>query len=339
MQTILILTDIHLRSDYVVGYLDKQIETLTKLVNNKKPNAVVINGDIFHKRNPRGPELLAFKQLLTGLKTKQIIINRGNHDTISKSDATATVLSLFADERIKIVEHTEVVHICGVDLLFVPHYEDEKRILDGIKSHKDIPIFGHWGFQGCVASRGRQYESLINLHHLDDRYVFLGHLHTPQVFKDKVFICGTQYSVSFGESNQDKYLHEIIIHDRQIHSISRKLINFGIRHITGTIAQLDDLMTKFPTSQYFVLARMELDKLDSSFESKIYQDFMTKHSPNHFEFSIKPILMAPQGNTTMTQTLFGQNIEELIQKYVGSSQSVFSQEELMQFYDKEIKNI
>ena len=51
-----LLTDLHLRSDYIPGYLDSQMETLTKLVNYKKTDAVIINGDIFHKRNPRGNE-------------------------------------------------------------------------------------------------------------------------------------------------------------------------------------------------------------------------------------------------------------------------------------------
>lgn len=49
---VVLLTDLHLRSDYIPGYLDSQMETLTKLVNYKKTDAVVLNGDIFHKRNP-----------------------------------------------------------------------------------------------------------------------------------------------------------------------------------------------------------------------------------------------------------------------------------------------
>ena len=73
-----LLTDLHLRSDYIPGYLDSQMETLTKLVNYKKTDAVIINGDIFHKRNPRGSELLAFRTLLEGFKCANIYINRGN---------------------------------------------------------------------------------------------------------------------------------------------------------------------------------------------------------------------------------------------------------------------
>ena len=97
MCRVVLLTDLHLRSDYIPGYLDKQVETLTRMVNRKPADVVVINGDIFHRRNPKGAELLAFRKLLLSFKTKEILINRGNHDTITKDGGTQTTLSLFSD--------------------------------------------------------------------------------------------------------------------------------------------------------------------------------------------------------------------------------------------------
>ena len=76
---VVILTDLHLRSDYMPGFLDKQVETLLYYANRKPCSHVVINGDVFERRNPTGEELLAFHRLLDGIKCTNIIVNRGNH--------------------------------------------------------------------------------------------------------------------------------------------------------------------------------------------------------------------------------------------------------------------
>ena len=130
--SVLLLTDLHFRSDYLPGFLETQVETLLKLADSSKPDAVVINGDIFHKRNPRGPELLAFGELLSKLPCNNIIVNRGNHDTIRKDGTSDTTLSLFADKA-QIITEAKTVRIGGVDFDFIPHYEDESKIVECLK--------------------------------------------------------------------------------------------------------------------------------------------------------------------------------------------------------------
>ena len=339
MESILILTDIHLRSDYVVGFLDAQIATLLKLVNEKRPNAVVINGDIFHKRSPKAAELLAFKTLLDNLKTKRIIVNRGNHDTVSKSDTTDTVLDLFQNERVKVVKGAEVVNICGVDFLFSPHYESEELILRDLKQYPNIPVFGHWGYAGCVAVRGRAYESLITKHHIKDRYCFMGHLHTP-VESGLNYVLGTQYSISFGEANADKYLHEILIHDKQIKQVNKKVINFGIRHISGTFEEVENLIKKFSPNQFFLLVRVEVNKFQVAVESKLYDTFTSKYSVNHLEFAVKSEASLSEDNNLLSvKDMTGKQIDDLVKEYVNLKPESYTKELLLEYYEKEIRDL
>lgn len=338
MEKIIILNDIHLRSDYVVGFLDAQVNTLLKLVNEKRPNAVVINGDIFHKRSPKAAELLAFQKLLDGLKTKRILVNRGNHDTVSKSNTTDSVLSLFANDKVEVITEAKVVHICGMDFLFSPHYESEELILKDLKKYPDIPVFGHWGYQGCVAVRGRAYESLIKYGDIKDRYCFMGHLHTP-VEKGKSYVTGTQYSVSFGESNSDKFLHEIIIKDGKIDSVIRLPINFGIRHLSGSFEDIEKLLQKFSPNNFFLLVRVEVDKFELAVEKQLYDLFTQKYSVNHLEFAVSSkIPELEDGELIDPSNMDGQTLDSMINTYV-SLNAKEQESELLEFYNKEIKNL
>ena len=95
---VVILTDLHLRADYLPGFLERQVETLLHLANRNPCSHVVINGDVFERRNPRSEELLAFGYLLDNIKCKNIIVNRGNHDTLRKDGTSETILSLFSEK-------------------------------------------------------------------------------------------------------------------------------------------------------------------------------------------------------------------------------------------------
>jgi len=230
------------------GYLEKQLDTLTRLVNKKPPDSVVINGDIFHRRNPKGEELLAFRRLLEGLHTRNIYINRGNHDTVKKDGSSDTTLSVNFD--------------------FIPHYEDESRIIADIKRTCGH-IFGHFGFQGCVSNGSYEYESAVKRSHFGKkRLVFLGHIHKPMTYGKNVFVLGTQYSTNFGESNTQKYIHELIIRDGNVEVI-RKPINFGIRHVATSLAGLETAAQEYNFDGFFTILRLKMDTLDEGSEKEL----------------------------------------------------------------------
>ena len=325
---IVLLTDLHLRSDYIPGFLEKQVETLVRLVNKKPPDHVVILGDVFQRRNPRGEELLAFDSILSQLKCRDIYVLRGNHDTIKKDGSTRSTLSLFSDKA-KIIETSETVHIAGVDFDFIPHYEDERDIVRFLKKSKNI-VFGHFGFDGCVSNGNYAYESYVKKRHFKDKLAFLGHIHKPKVYK-KVYILGTQYSNTYGEANTEKFLHELLIRNGVVEVI-RKPIQFGIRHFVGTPDAIEGLNKQFGFSRYFSMLRVKLDNLDSYTENSLHEQISSKYDLAHVEVSFDDILPKYSSSYKPSNNVVSLG-DDLIEKYVAGSNSVFTKEEIYEALD------
>lgn len=322
---VVLLTDLHLRSDYVPGYLECQLTTLTRLVNQKPTDVVVINGDIFHKRNPRGAELLAFRRLLESFKCSKIYINRGNHDTVAKDGSTDTTLSLYGDIATVFAE-VGTAHIGSVDFDFIPHFEDEREIVRAVKSSKNH-FFGHFGYDGCVANGNYKYDSYLKAHHFNkDTLHFLGHIHKPQQHKS-TYILGTQYSTSFGEANAQKYLHELIIRDGTV-EVVKKPIDFGIRHVVSRIDELPLLSSRLRFDSFFTILRLKLDYLDSSTEQALRDDVLAKYSINHLEFAFDDILPKFDSSYNPKSDVFSID-DDVITKYLNEADTVFTTKELL----------
>lgn len=323
---IVLLTDLHLRSDYLPGYMEEQMKTLVALVNRKPADAVVINGDIFHRRNPRGKELLAFRKLLEKFKTKDIYINRGNHDTVAKDGSTATTLSLYKDIA-HVCEDVETVRICGVDFDFIPHFEDERVIVAHLKKAKNH-VFGHFGFDGCVSNGHYAYESYVKKKHFPkEKYSFLGHIHKPKVYNSNIFVLGTQYSTNFGEANAQKFIHELIIRNGEM-EIVRKPIDFGIRHVLCGVNELDTKSKEFMFGNFYTVLRIKLDHLDAGSEVFLRDEVFSKYKVAHVEVAFDDVLPKYSDNFIPQQD--GISISDsIIEKYIDSSHTVFSKYDLL----------
>lgn len=328
MHRIVVLTDLHLRSDYLPGYLDKQVETLTRLVNRKPPDSVIINGDVFHRRNPKGAELLAFRKLLEGLETNNIYINRGNHDTIAKDGSTETTLSLFSDLA-TIVTETKTIRIHDEDFDFIPHYEDESIIIDHLKKTNNH-VFGHFGFDGCVANGAYHYESHVKKRHLKGdkkRYVFLGHIHKPKVYDKSIFVLGTQYSTSFGEANAQKFIHEILIRSGKM-EVVRKPIDFGIRHITTTLNMLEHDAQKYRFGSFYTILRIKMDTLDEGTEKDLKDALFKKHNVKHVEIVFDDVLPKYEASHVDYDSILTID-DKIVEEYIDNSKTIFSKPELL----------
>ena len=336
MHRIVVLTDLHLRADYLPGYLNEQVKTLTRLVNKKPPDSVVINGDIFHRRNPKGAELLAFRRLLEGLHTKNIYVNRGNHDTVAKDGSTETTLSLFSDIA-TIITETTTIRIHDLDFDFIPHYEDESIIIDHLKRSNNH-VFGHFGFDGCVENGSYLYESYVKKHHfkktkyspnlrVGDRLVFLGHIHKPKVYNDSIFVLGTQYSTTFGEANAKKYIHELIIRDSKV-EVVRKPINFGIRHIVTTLDRLESDAKKYRFDSFYTILRIKMDTLDEGTEKDLTETLLNKYNVKHIEFVFDDVLPKYEASHVDYDSLLTVD-ESIIHEYIDNANTIFSKPDLL----------
>lgn len=323
---VLFITDLHLRSDYVPGFLNKQVETLVSLVNTKPPDSLVIGGDIFHKRNPGGDELLAFESLLERFKCRNIYVLRGNHDTIHKDGTSDTTLSLF-DNRAKIISDTETIRLGSADFDFVPHYEDEAKIVSEVKKCKNH-VIGHFGFDGCVSNGHHHLEAKLKRWHFPKKkLVFLGHIHKPKIYDNRIHILGTPYSNSFGEANAQKFTTELIIRDGDI-QINRKPINYGIRHVVCTIDELDKKSKSLNFGNFFIMLRIILDRMDEYVERQLQDRLVEDYNVDYLELSFEDVLPKFSSDYTPDKKLFSLD-SDIIGSYIDSRNSVFSKDELM----------
>ena len=323
---VVVISDIHLRSDYVPGFLDAQVKTLTRLVNRKPPDSVVIGGDIFHKRNPSGDELLAFDKVLDSFECKNIYVLRGNHDTIHKDGTSETTLSLFKNKA-TIISDTETHRIGSASFDFVPHYEDEKKIVSEVKKCKNH-MFGHFGFDGCISNGSYAYSAVLRKWHFPKKKLsFLGHIHKPKKY-DNVYVIGTPYSNSYGEANAVKMSMELIIRDGEIEVI-RKPIDFGIRHVSCTVDELVAANKKFKFDSFFTMLRVKLDRLDEYVERQLHDKLVTDYKIDHLELSFEDIL--PKfGSSYVPDTKLVSLDDRVIEDYLDSRDSIFSKKELLE---------
>ena len=322
---VVVLTDIHLRSDYVPKFLENQVKTLRRLVNTKPPDSVIIAGDIFHKRNPGGEELLAFGELLKSFKCQDIYVLRGNHDTIHKDGRSNTTLSLFENQA-TIISDTETHKIGSVVFDFIPHYEDEAKIVSEVKKSKNN-IFGHFGFDGCVSNGSFSMESRLKRWHFPKKKkTFLGHIHKPRMY-DNVCVLGTPYSNTFGEANSQKYVTELFLRDGEI-EILRKPINFGIRHVTCTIDELPKKAKTLKFADFFTMLRVSLDRLDEYVERQVQDQIIEEYKVDYLEVSFEDVLPKFTSSYTPDVELISLD-DNLINDYIDSRDSIFSKKELL----------
>lgn len=327
---VVILTDLHLRADYFPGFLEKQIETLLYLANRKPCTHVVINGDVFERRNPRSEEILAFGYLLDNINCKNIIVNRGNHDTLRKDGTSDTILSIFS-EKARIVKDTETIRIGTVDFDFIPHYEDEERIIADLKRNKN-PVFGHFGFDGCVSNGSYAYEARVKQWHMKKKpFVFLGHIHKPRIYGN-VIILGTAYSNTFGEANAQKFVHELVIRDQEIELI-RKPIGKGIKHIVGTIDEIPALAKEHKFEDFFVILRVKMDKLDSYTEDRLKDEIFATYPIQSLDLVFEDILPKFESGYVPKNRIFSLD-DKVMGEYITASDSVFTRKELLAGLDE-----
>ena len=323
---VLFITDLHLRSDYIPGFLSKQVETLVSLVNAKPPASLVIGGDIFNRRNPGGEELLAFGNLLDKFKCRNIYVLRGNHDTIHKDGTSDTTLSLFSDKA-RIITDTETIRLGSADFDFVSHYESEAKIVSEVKGCKNH-VIGHFGFDGCVSNGYHHLESRLKRWNFPKKkLVFLGHIHKPKVYDKRIHILGTPYSNSFGEANAQKFLTELIIRDGEI-TVNRKPINYGIRHVVCTIDELKEKSKTLRFDNFFIILRIVLDRMDEYVERQLHERLAKDYNVDYLELSFEDVLPKFSSDYTPDKKLFSLN-SDVISSYIDSRNSVFTKDELM----------
>lgn len=235
------LSDLHIgKRVNEFSQLDDQQYILTeilRIIDEQKPNAVVIAGDIYDKSVPTAEAVSLFDWFLSSLSKRclSVFIISGNHDSAERlsfaneiMDSSGIYISPTFKGEIKTVTLTDKIgEVCFHLLPFVKpanvrKYYPETEILsydDAVKTvvenmnidvSKRNVLVTHQFVTGAVRSESEE-ASVGGSDNIDYKnfdkfdYVALGHIHRPQsVGREEVRYCGTPLKYSFSEANHNK---------------------------------------------------------------------------------------------------------------------------------------
>ena len=270
---VVVFTDLHFGIYRDLSLIDKQIDTLKRILLEEDPDILVVCGDVFHLRNSYTETILKTLDFFKGACATYIV--RGNHDTVNKVGSTRSLIEVLeSGDHVRVINEVETLPVGGRWFSFVPHYEDPKELdLAVYKAKSGSPdfFFGHFGYHGALQHPGCSDEANVKLSELLDQEdliaSFLGHIHKPNDCGN-VHIIGTQYSCSFGEANQTKR-YAVIEDDKY----TFKPIDFGIRHILGDYEFVKEEVKKYKNT-HSILARVVLESAAKIFERDIKEDIL-----------------------------------------------------------------
>ena len=339
MRTLLI-TDLHLNSK-VPRLLGAQKQAVKDIVKKEKPNEVIIMGDVFMHRKPSPSELLAFSDILgyiTKLKSADVVVLRGNHDSETKADDGVTALSVFDCPRIKIITQTKVEQ--HSKRVYIPHYENEQTIIDALaRVPKGYTVFGHFGYDGCLNSAG-DADFGLSLRHFNAT-TYLGHIHgfcqrqggLPQAHAT-VTCLGTPYTTNYGEAFKDNFY--AILDDGgpinkkntgwvnskgSTHTVEFKQPTSGPRHLVYKAQEIENNLETINNPNYFTFLRVVRDAdhteiphdklnvayIDIKYSPVFNEDELSSYQPERDLFSINDVIIEDyvrEANSTIpTETL------------------------------------
>ena len=338
----LFITDLHFGIYKDIGLLKYQFETLNKILDEEEPDGLIIGGDVFHYKSPRIETILEVGDWLDELPVycENVIILRGNHDTLSKSPDSRHLLEFFKGAQ-NIIESPTYYSLIGklgecVSTAFIPHYYDSSTIVDWWQKKGRYEqykyIFGHWAYKGVMAHHDVEFSDTIDLNlfkNQEDCHIFLGHIHEPQD-KGNVHVVGTQYSISFGEANQDK--RYLIIDDDGFHF---KPVTHGIKHLKGSFSEVCDMVDKYQ-KDFKLLCRVMVKELDSAYTQDIKDYLLKEKNVVLVDVRVVPENVTPNKTSIKDPTAI--ITDEVIDEYVENNPiEGFEVEEIMGKY-KEILN-
>ncbi len=265
------------------------VERFLEAVEQYQPDAVVIAGDVYDRKNPSAEAMHLFDKLITGLaqrKTYTFVIP-GNHDAALRLSHGSTLLQ---SHHIYIAGDVsrELQHVTLGDVTFwmmpyifpkavaspsvlnredINSYQEAARALiaeQPLDTSKCNVLVAHQNVLACgQAPEHSDSESIIGgLGEIDYTvfdpfdYVALGHIHNAQkVGRETVRYAGCPLYYDFSETHRRKDLTLVTIHakdDIQIESIPIKLPH-TLLQLTGTLDELKEQGLDLPDKdQYYI---------------------------------------------------------------------------------------
>lgn len=246
-----------------------------QLVDEEKPEAVLIAGDIYDKSVPGGDAVILFDRFLTQLAERKVpvFLISGNHDSAERlafgrklmTESDVYISEVYEGKITKVTKTDQYgpVHFYLIPFLkpaVVRHFMPEKEITDyqsameAVVSSLDIDrtqrnvFLVHQFLTGAERSESEE----VSVGGLDDiaasvfdgiDYVALGHIHKPQwVMRETVRYCGTLLKYSFSESGDEKTVTFVEMRQKgEVGIRERKLKPLrDMRRIKGSYLELTD---------------------------------------------------------------------------------------------------
>ena len=275
------LSDLHLGKRLnEFSLIEDQEYILNKIINiidDEKPDAVIIAGDIYDKPVPPAEAVRLFDDFLCSLALRrlQVFVISGNHDSaeriafgsrlMDKSgihmapvyDGNAAPVSLEDEYGIVDVYMLPFVKPAGVRRLFkdeqIDSYTDALRAcvknMNVDSSHRNI-LVTHQFVTGALRSDSEEI-SIGGADNVDAAvfgdfdYTALGHIHRPQMMgRPAMRYCGTPLKYSVSEWNQEKTLTEIELREKGSQPVITEIPLHPLRSVKVIRGKLEDIIAE-----------------------------------------------------------------------------------------------
>jgi DNA repair exonuclease SbcCD ATPase subunit/DNA repair exonuclease SbcCD nuclease subunit len=221
------MADIHIRGHQYLDEIEYTFDELVKSLTEKRPDLIVIPGDIYHSKLTVTNEYFDicsrfFKRLL---EVSPVVVTLGNHDLAlnnkNRLDALSPVVNALSDTKNPIYFEKNSKHFRIGKIVFhvfsiLDHkskWSSQDTIIDGNASGEfqedDIHIaLYHGAINGCKLDNG--WTSRGNIDDIDIfkgfDFAMLGDIHKQQFLTDRVAYPGSLRQNNFGEDGNKGYL-------------------------------------------------------------------------------------------------------------------------------------
>lgn len=205
---VIAIGDPHIKTDNIKE-VDLFIERLIDLITERKPNFVVVLGDILHTHERLHTDALnkAYEMIT---KLKEIcftVVLVGNHDMVNNSIFLTDdhwMNGMKEWDNVKIVDKPWSYECEGKTFVMAPYVFPGRfeECLNRVEDWKLVDgIFAHQEFKGCkmgaiVSEVGDDWD-------LDYPFVISGHIHSNQRIQENVYYPGSAMQHAFGESTKN----------------------------------------------------------------------------------------------------------------------------------------
>lgn len=324
------------------------LRKITGIVDEEKPDFIVIAGDVYDKPVPAAEAVKLFDEFLTRLsrRVKDIFIISGNHDSAERVAFGAQIMGrsgihispVFNGRVEPTVLNDEIGEFCVYMLPFIKPVA-VRRFFEGtaIESYTDAVnaaidamdadfgkrniIITHQFVTGAKSCDSEEI-SVGGSDNVDSSafdgfdYVALGHLHGPQnIGSSRIRYCGTPLKYSFSEAGHEKSVTVVEIREKGTLDVSTVDLvpRRDMRELRGSFDHImsKECSTSGDPKDYLRIILTDENEIPEALGKlrSVYPNIMSIDYDNHRTRSSETILGAAEAESKLPLELFGEFYE------------------------------